>query len=414
MAEQLVIYLKDLNTLEADWVFSHQNGEITTPLSSGSISELVDKNKNSILSVQKITVIIYAEHIHLSYQNIPAKNRQRALQAIPFALEEQLADDIDLLHFATSSPQKNIYPVAAIKHETIRNILDKLKEFKITPDNIHADISCLPQDNNSWNLFSHQNNISIDQHKNSVIYADTGSFAIILNQLLQQTDENQLPDTINIWSDSDTSTLQLPTTIPENIKIIQHEYKQSPLSTFSKYLTQKNIINLLQGPYKVVSQTDHWWKAWKIAAALAVISISFELISGGIQLNRLESESKSIGKEITRIYKKSFPRSKRIVNTRVQMENKLKQLRKNNTKGVSSFIDLLASTSPVIQQTNGIKIQAINFSNKKLEIQFSIDKLSSVDSLKSRLNKLPNIKAEIVSASSEATSVNAKITIEAI
>lgn len=414
MAEQLVIYLKDINTLEADWVFSSQNGEITTPLNSGSISELVEKNKNNILSVQKTTIIIYAEHIHLSYQNIPSKNSQRALQAIPFALEEQLAEDIELLHFATSSPQKNIYPVAVINHETLKQILSNLKKYDINPDNVFADISCLPQDPNSWNLLSHNNSISINQHSNSVIHADTDSLAIILNQLLQQTDEGQLPDSINIWFDNETETLQLPESMPENIEVILHEYKKSPLSSFSKNLTHKSIINLLQGPYKLASQSNNWWKVWKATAILAAIAITLELISGGIQLNKLESENKSINKEITRIYKKSFPRSKRIVNARVQMGNKLKQLRRSNNKGVSSFTDLLVNTSSVLQQTDSINIKTIRFSNKKLELQFSIDKLSSVDSLKLRLNKLPNIKAETVSAASESTSVNAKISIEAI
>lgn len=414
MAEQLVIYLKDLHSLDADWVFSSQNGEITTPLNSGSIDELVEKNKNSIQSVQVITCIIRAENIHLSYQHIPAKNKQRALQAIPFALEEQLAEDIELLHFATSNPKNSIFPVAVIKHEILQSLLAKLKEYDIAPSNVYADIACLPQTENSWNLLHHENIISIDQHQNSIIHADLNTFAIILNQLLQQTSEEQLPDTINIWSDSEESILQLPDNLPESINVIHHEYKSSPVSLFSKNLANKNIINLLQGSYKVVTHSNHWWKAWQVAAILATIALVLEILSGTLMLNRLESENSQLNKEITQIYKKTFPRSKRIVNARVQMETKLKQLRKNNNKGSSSFTDLLATTAPIIQQTNTLSIQSINFNNKKLELQFSIDKLSSVETFKTRLNKLSNIKAEIISSASESKLVNAKITIEAI
>ncbi|MCK5336262.1 MAG: hypothetical protein KAQ67_08865, partial [Gammaproteobacteria bacterium] len=134
MATQLVIYLKDISSLNADWVFTSQSNEITTPVNSGTIAEFAEKNKNNILSAQLITCIINAELIHFSYQNIPAKNKQRALQAIPFALEEQLAEDIELLHFATTSAENNIYPVAAIKHELLQNLLNKLKEHGIQPD----------------------------------------------------------------------------------------------------------------------------------------------------------------------------------------------------------------------------------------------------------------------------------------
>lgn len=414
MAEQLVIYLKDLNSLDADWVFSSQDGEITTPLNSGSIEELVEKNKNSIQSTQSITCIIRAENIHLTYQHIPAKNKQRALQAIPYALEEQLAEDIELLHFATSNPKNSIFPVAVIKHETLQSLLQKLKEYGISPLNVYADITCLPQTENSWNLLHHENIINIDQHQDSIVHADSNSFTILLNQLLQQTTEDHLPDTINVWSDCEDNKLQFPDNLSQNIDIIYHEYKSSPVSLFSKNLTNRNIINLLQGPYKVVTNSNHWWKAWKIAAILAAIALVIEILSGTLTLNRLESENSQLNKEITQIYKKTFPRSKRIVNARVQMETKLKQLRKNNNKASNSFTDLLATAAPIIQQTNSLSIKSINFNNKKLELQFSIDKLSSVETLNRRLNKIPNIKAEIISSASESKLVNAKITVEAI
>lgn len=414
MAEQLIIYLKDLTSLDADWIFSSQNGEINTPLNSGSLTELIEKNKNSVLSASKIICIIPAKNIHLSYQNIPAKNKQRALQAIPFALEEQLAEDIDLLHFATDHANKNIYPVAAIKHETIEALLNKLSEHNIKAHALYVDINCLQKTNNSWNVLHHADEISIDQHKTSVINTDLDLFSVSINQLLQQLDTADLPEAIHIWSDSEAEELVLPDEVPESIKVIRHEYKMSPISLFSKSLTHNGLINLLQGPYKVISRSSNSWKAWKAVAILAAIAITLELFSGVIALNGLESENKLISTEINRLYKKSFPQSKRIVNARVQMENKLKQLRKSNGKDSSSFIDLLAASSAIIQQTNNLTIQAINFSNNRLELQFSIDKLSNVESLKNQLNQLPNIKSEILSSSSESKSVNAKIIVEAI
>lgn len=414
MAEQLIIYIKDLSSLNADWIFSSQNGKINTPLNSGTLTELIEKNKNSVLSVSKIICIIAAKNIHLSYQNIPAKNKQRALQAIPFALEEQLAEDIDLLHFATGQADKNIYPVAAIKHETVEALLNKLSEYNIKPHALYVDINCLQKSNNSWNVLHHADEISIDQHKNSIINTDLDLFSVSINQLLQQLDTADLPETIHIWSDGETEELVLPDEISESIQVIKHEYKTSPIGLFSKSLTDNGLINLLQGPYKVISRSSNSWKVWKAAAILSAIAITLELFSGVIVLNDLEIENKLISTEINRLYKKSFPQSKRIVNARVQMENKLKQLRKSKGKTSSSFIDLLAASSAIIQQTNNLTIQAINFSNNRLELQFTIDKLSNVESLKNQLNQLPNIKSEILSSSSESKSVNAKITVEAI
>ncbi len=47
----------------------------------------------------RVTVLVPATSVLLTHVSLPVKNRQRLLQAIPFALEEQLASDIDMQHF---------------------------------------------------------------------------------------------------------------------------------------------------------------------------------------------------------------------------------------------------------------------------------------------------------------------------
>lgn len=414
MTEQLIIYLKDIDSLQADWIFTNLAGDISTPINSGSIAELAEKDKNNILAVQKTTCIICSDQIHFSYQKIPAKSIQKALQAIPFVLEDQLAEDINQMHFATTSAKNNTYPVAAIKHETLQTLLDKLAEFNIKPDYIHPDICCLPQSDNSWNLLHHDDKISIDQHRDSLIHTDRDSFSIILNSLIKQLDDDHLPDSITLWSAQDTEALVLPEGLAATLDIIKNDYDTSPISIFSKQLNNKGLVNLLQGRFKIIRQSNSWWKAWRVAAVLIIAVVLLELVAGSLQLNSLEAENTLLNSEINRIYKKSFPRSKRIVNARVQMENKLKKLKKGNNKGSVTFTDLLVSSSPIIQQTSGLDILAINFSNKKMEVEFSIDKLSSVEKLKSRLNSVANLKAELISSSSDAKRVNAKIKIEAL
>lgn len=414
MAEQLVIYLNDIHSLSSDWIFTSETGDVTTPLSSGTIAELVEKNKNSLTSLKNVICIINSELVHLSFQNIPAKSKQRALQAIPFILEDQLAEEIEQLHFAASNAENNVYPVAAIRHEFMQSLLSNLAEFNISPSAVYADISCLPQKANCWNILNSKSGICIDQHTDSIIHTDADFFPDIIKRLLKKADKAQCPDSVSIWSATDAAELTLAENMSENINIIQYEYDTSPIVHFLKMNNNKSLINLLQGPYKVVSHSSHWWKVWRVAAILGAVAIVLELVLGTVQLNKLTSHNELLEAEITNIYKKSFPRSKRIVNARVQMENKLKQLRKGKSKGAASFTDILLDTSPVLQATPGITIQAINYNNNKLQLSFSIDKLSSVESLKQRLNKLHNIKAELISSSSEAQQVNAQISIEVI
>lgn len=411
MAEQLVIYLHETDTLYADWVFTQRNGELTTVTESGPLAELVEKNKNTLATVSQIVCIVGADILFYSEVNIPAKNKQRALQAIPFALEDQLAEDIEALHFAIGKAENSRYPVASIAHSTLKSLIEKLQQAGIKPDAIFADALCLPQNSRQWTLLQHKDKTSIRTDNGDVITTDNESLPVFIHSLLKQKEEH-LPQTISVYLEADHELTGL--SAPENIEIKQVRYKQTPLSLFCPQLNQPEMLNLLQGPYQAKKQSKQWWQPWKTAAVIAAAALVLQLISGSLNLNRLQHENQLINNQITQIYKKSFPRSKKIVNARVQMENKLKQLKKSSGKSDYSFTDILLDSAPLIKQTAGAEIQGINYHNRKLEIQLVLDKLSTAENLKNQLNKLAHIKAELLSASSEAKQVNARIRLEAL
>ena len=412
MANQLVIYLKNINTLEADWVFTQADGELATVVDTGTIAELVEKNKHAINDADHIICIIKSDLIHFSCLDIPAKNKQRALQAIPFALEDVLADDIELMHFAVGKASQSIYPVASIKHETLKTILQNLEASGIKADQLYPDILCLPKPDDNWNIFSHNSETSLHLNNGDLIHADKDTLPVILQALTNNQAELGHPSYINLWSEDSNELPEF--SLPDDTQVKQQSYSSSPLPLFCSNLKGEQLINLLQGKYQVINQSKQWWKPWQLAASLAATVIVLELATGSISLHRLENKNSVIDSEIINIYKKSFPGSKKIINARVQMENKLKKLRKSNGKADYSFTDILIDAAPIIKNTANTTIQSINFHNNKMEVQLVLDKLSTAEALKKQLNKLQNIKAELLSASSEAKQVNARIKLEAI
>ena len=414
MADQLLIYLHDNQALNADLVFIQANGEATSVIESGPLHELAEKNKNALTQSSRISCIINAELVSYSEINIPAKNRQRALQAIPFALEDQLAEDIDQLHFAIGKASDNTYPVVSMANQSLKNLLEKCQHAGINIDAIYIDILSLADDlqaDNSWAVLQSDNKASILTSNGDVINADTGSLSVFFDSLIQQKADD-LPVAVNYYHEENSETATLA--LPEEVSLKHISYKQTPLMLFSSQISEPSMLNILQGPYQVVRESNQWWRPWKAAAIITAVALVLHLLSGGLKLNRLQQENQQVQAEINRIYKKSFPRSKKIVNARVQMENKLKQLKKSSGKSDYSFADILLDSAPVIKQTAGAEMQGINYHNRKLELQLTLDKLSTAEALKSQLNKLARVKAELISASSEAKQVNARIRLEAL
>ena len=128
-----------------------------------------------------------------------------------------------------------------------------------------------------------------------------------------------------------------------------------------------------------------------------------------VELNRLERKNTALSAEIDSIYKKAFPASKRIINARVQMEQKLNELKGGGSTAGSQFLPLLTDSATIISGQQDIQIQSIDFRNNLMNIGLSANKLQSVETLNKQLNTSSTIKAEIISATSEKNRVNGSI-----
>ena len=58
------------------------------------------KRVRSVSRGRKVVLLLKSNEVVLTTAVIPSKNRKQLLQAIPYALEDTLAEDIENLHFA--------------------------------------------------------------------------------------------------------------------------------------------------------------------------------------------------------------------------------------------------------------------------------------------------------------------------
>ncbi|HUD96048.1 MAG TPA: type II secretion system protein GspL, partial [Woeseiaceae bacterium] len=98
MAEILVIRLPEIADLPAHWIAVDSSGARRSPLVTGPLHEaLVD------VGDRKVVVLVPSAEVLTTSVEIPVKGGARLLAALPYALEELLADDIDKLHFAAGA-----------------------------------------------------------------------------------------------------------------------------------------------------------------------------------------------------------------------------------------------------------------------------------------------------------------------
>ena len=124
----------------------------------------------------------------------------------------------------------------------------------------------------------------------------------------------------------------------------------------------------------------------------------------------LEETLKSMPEYVT-LFKQAFPQVKRIINPRVQMEQRLKSLRSGGTSD-PAFLKLLAAFSSEYRPQEKIQLQDIQFRNNYLMIDLDAESLQTLETLKQRIASQPGVTAEISSATSVGNSIEAQLKLQ--
>lgn len=411
MSDTLLIHFNPDTPDIATWSLVNNTGELTTMISSGSLSDAA-----SVAEKHKTVVLLDNTSVHVDNIKLPIKNRQKLLRAIPFALEEHIADDVDELHFVAGKPQQDgSVPVAAIKKETLERIIDKLDQAGITPDVIIPDSLCLTANSTQWAVLLHGNQANLQFNTFSGGEFDLDTLPVILTSILQQQAITLPVKVILFTRDGDTNekiTQAINHTLPEDVELIDVSYNTHPLVVYCGHYQNAVPLNLLQDAYKPKSKNTIAWQQWRLAAALAVTWIVLSLGSASVEYYELQEKNKQLNVKIEKIYKKSFPESKKIVNARVQMEQKLNELKgsSSNSDG-ASMIALLSDSANALSSEDGITLQVINYRNNKMDMELTGTTLQAIESLNKKINK-NSLKSEITSSSSEKDLIKGNILIQ--
>lgn len=402
MADTLLIHFNPAQADTATWSLVNGSGELTTMISRGSLADAA-----ALAIKHKTVVLLDGASIHISSVNLPVKNHQKLLRAIPYALEEQIADDVEDLHFVAGKKQQNgDTPVAAIKHGTLKSIISSFNQAGIEPVAIIPDALCLAASPKQWAILvkEGQANIQFDSCNGGEF--DIEYLPALLSSYLRKKSQVK-PEKIILFLADDTTDTTIESAIRESltddIELLTVSYNTHPLVVFCGQYTNALSLNLLQDSYKPRSKGNAEWRRWRLAASLAALLLVLHLGNAGSQYHTLQQENDKLRVQIEQIYKSTFPESKKVVNARVQMEQKLNELKNAGTSNDNAgIITLLSDSADALSSEKDITLRAINYRNNKIDLELTSASLGAIESLNKKLNRL-NIKSEIISSSSEKT-----------
>ena len=148
-------------------------------------------------------------------------------------------------------------------------------------------------------------------------------------------------------------------------------------------------------------------RPWKIAAGLAGVWVLLSMLQVGVEYWKLSSVEAKLNSDIEQVFRRTFPEVKNVVNARVQMEQKLKELtRTGPEENVADFLKLLHHSGYELKKDSKTTINNIRYKGNQLVLDINASDVQFIEGVKTKLQS-KNIKAELQSADSLGDLINA-------
>ncbi len=409
MSETLLIHYNIDNAHQATWALCNDAGELTGKMTTGPLEELskISANHGSV-------VLLNSQCLHINQLQLPTQNMQKMLKLVPYAIEEFVAEDIEDFHFVVSkNKHSDTTSVVGIDRTTLKNIIELFQQNNIVVEKIIPDVLCLAASDKQWSCLNFEQDSYLQTDTLNGMVLSHEILPYVIKNKLQDEDQNK-PEKILLFSEQGNPTafdeLQIDN---DDIEIINISYNTHPLVVFCGQYKQALALNLLQHKFKPKRESAGYWHHWRLAASLAVVWLTLHLGVTSFQYSQLKDKNNITKAEIEKIYKKAFPKSRKIVNPRSQMEQKLNALKGNSGGSGNGLMFLLAeSFGTLSQDKKNITLQSLTFRNNKMDIGLDGANLQAVETLNKNLNDNNKIKSEITSSSSEKDKVKGNLRIE--
>lgn len=379
MARMLLLRI-DPTATEASWQVV-ENGQLVGPLGQGKLGDA----RRAARGIP-VVVLVPAEEVFLNNVTLPGKNRAKLRKAIPYAVEDQLIDDIDALHFALSThPLHGRYLVAAVE-DRMMDFWDKaIINAGIRAEIIIPDVSALSQTDTTWTVLLESERAMV-RTPDELFATDIASLPIMLENLSATRNEND-PAQVTVYDCSNEDKAFLLQAANPQIQFDLVDAPQGVFEVFAKSYDPRTSVNLLQGEYNRQEGWRKQLKPWYTAAVLLAVWLGWQLVLNIGAYIDLGRTSKQLTEQMRAVHKSAFASAKVPAPgyERSDMEARLKELQKRQGRAAGGLQEMLVRTAPVLKNISDITIEGIHYLNGSLDIELTMKDTSQLEALKDRL-----------------------------
>ncbi len=347
------------------------NGGVA-PIELGAVASLAELDgwlaarRRPGVSTQ-IVIWAPASEVLLFYPlRLPTRSARTLAQALPFALEDQLLDDPDKLHFVYTRHSEAL-AVAVTARARIERWLATLSEAAWPAEVLCPAVLSLPiPEEDSWSLVALGEAMLVRQGEFAG-FACLGPFepdrppALLAAALAEARAAGAAPARLVCYDPLPAEPISLAAWSQALAVAIEHSERD-----FRSYAPAALLLDLRHGAY---TPRGHWrakLRPFWPAAVFSAVALLGSLVLDGVEWWRLQRTAHELAQQMHALYTSAFPQSKTVLDPYRQMRRELERLESRlaaagHSEGASAFLVLLARTAVVLKEDPRLVLDSLHY-----------------------------------------------------
>ncbi|MEO8443423.1 MAG: type II secretion system protein GspL [Gammaproteobacteria bacterium] len=400
---------------QAEWAVVDATGACVLAPATGPLLQAAP-----LCAGRRTVVLVPAARVLRTRVDVPLKGAARIAQALPFALEDTLADDVEDLHFAagTRYPDDQV-AVAVVRREWIDAWQSRLAAAGIAGQAMYADSDGVVDITGTSTLVLEEQHAMLRDPGCDPVISDLATLEGLLELWLAQprppaADGVVPPRNLQVY---DATVEGLPNRIWEELqeRVASLEVRRLPdgaLLRLGAAIVTSPGVNLLQGDYAQRTSMGSYWPRWRLAAALVATLAATVIAAAGADAWRLRQEGAALEAEIRAAADFTFPGADAGGNLGALVAARLEG-NSSAAQGAASrqFLYTLQTVAVAVAKTGNATIEGINYRAGVMELQVRAPSADALDTIRKFVAEAGRLQAEIQSSNAAGDEIQGRIRI---
>ena len=343
-----------------------------------------------------VVIGLPSDDVRTAVLEVSADERKHLARSLPFMMEEQVADDVDDLHFVFAPTGEENYLVAFTRKAQMASWIEALpgsEELKL----FSPEALCLPLQANECCVVVNADEAVLRWSDAQGARVDLTLLSVVLDSL------PALPDSLVIYgTDRDTVLAHL-----SEEQATRVDWRQGGWGALLMLSQPASSINLRQGAFAPRLPLGKWWGIWKTVAIAAGLAVTLQLIADLSQYQTLESRNLELRSVIQETYRKANPRGA-VVDVEKQLNRQLSEFAGGD--GIAAFTPRLVDVVTATLAHDG-RVTSVNYSAGQLRLNLTADNFAAVERIRQQLEQ-SGLKATLETSNARGDEVRARLRVE--